>query len=342
MACPSVIFGPGHVSRPTHVARCWRGHTCPYNARNCRWWHDEDGEGSACAATARAATPLPPASLLVRLSSLLEQIAEVLKVIAQELFQQRTVEPIVDEPVPLAEFVGVWEAIGEQIGAVPVPQITDDIGEVTQRVPERMHARVGEQIVDIAVPLILEKIVEMILLVPLERINDQIVEQIVAVLVPQVKEDIVEVTQPVLQERVQNRVGEQILGVPVPQIKEGLVDGVLVTGACAESFTRSVCGCASAPDHDQTWIPFSQCLLSVSKNESWSRFLWCPRPRRKSCLLFRPCLRSVSRASRGTDFCGATDHGENCGVPFSGKALGLQQVLQDQTLSSRCCDFICV
>ena len=132
MACPSVISGPGHVSRPTHVARCWRRHTCPYNARNCCWFrHDEDGEGSACAATVRAATPLPPAPLLVRLSSLLEQIAEVLKEIPQELFQQRIVERIVDEPVPLAEFVGVWEEIGEQIGAVPVPQ----------------------QIVDIAVPL---------------------------------------------------------------------------------------------------------------------------------------------------------------------------------------------
>ena len=44
----------------------------------------------------------------------------------------------------------MWEEIGEQIEAVPVPQITDDIGEVTQRVPERMHARVGEQTVDIA------------------------------------------------------------------------------------------------------------------------------------------------------------------------------------------------
>ena len=43
---------------------------------------------------------------------------------------------------------------------------------------------------DIVVPLILEKIVQMIQLVPLERIKDQIVEQIVAVLVPQIKEDI--------------------------------------------------------------------------------------------------------------------------------------------------------
>ena len=113
---------------------------------------------------------------------------------------------------------------GELIGVVPVPEISDDIGEVTQRAPECMHARVGEQIVDIAVPLIFEKIVEMIQLVPLERIKDQIVEQIVeqivAVLVSQIKEDIVEVTKPVLHERVQNRVGEQTVDLPLRQIKE--------------------------------------------------------------------------------------------------------------------------
>ena len=107
----------GHVSRPTHVARCRREHSCSYHARKCCC-----GEGSACDATARAAFPLPPASLLVRLSCLLEQIAEVLKVI-----QQRIVEPIVDEPVPLAEFMGVWE----QIVDVPVLRtMEDDVGVV--------------------------------------------------------------------------------------------------------------------------------------------------------------------------------------------------------------------
>ena len=93
---------------------------------------------------------------------------------------------------------------GEQTVVVPVPQIMDAIGEVTERAPERMHSRVVEHIVGIAVPLILEKIAEMIQLVPLERIKDQIVEQIV------------EVTQPVHKERVQNRVGEQIGGVSAP------------------------------------------------------------------------------------------------------------------------------
>ena len=61
---------------------------------------------------------------------------------------------------------------------VPVPQIMDAVGEVTQRAPVRMHSRVVEQIVDLAAPLILEKILEIIQLVPLERIKDHIVEHI--------------------------------------------------------------------------------------------------------------------------------------------------------------------
>ena len=63
MACPSVISGPGHVSCPTHVARCWQGHACPHKARNGCWLHHDEAEvSSARAATASAATPLPPAS----------------------------------------------------------------------------------------------------------------------------------------------------------------------------------------------------------------------------------------------------------------------------------------
>ena len=119
-------------------------------------------------------------------------------------------------------------------------------GEVTQRALERMHARVVEQIVDLAVPLILEKILEIIPLVPLERIKDQIVEHIGGVPVPQIKEDIVQnlvgeqiVDVPVpqiqddglqiVQERVLNRTPEQIVGVSVPQTMEAPVDVMLTT-----------------------------------------------------------------------------------------------------------------
>ena len=104
----------GRVSRPTHVAWCWRGHTCPCHARKCCWFrHDEDVcrdcscRVSFAARVSARVFVVPP-----------EQIAEVFKVI-----QQRIVEPIVDEPVPLAEFVGVWE----QIVDVPVPRIWEAV-----------------------------------------------------------------------------------------------------------------------------------------------------------------------------------------------------------------------
>ena len=204
----------GHVSRPTHVARCWRGHECPYYARKCCWFlHDEDGEGSACAATARAAFPVPPASLLVRLSCLLEQVAEVLKVI-----QQRIVEPIVDEPVPLAEFVGVWE----QIVDVPVPRtVEDDVGVVRSTPQERVQNRVLEQIAEFPVPQFLE-----------ERVQNRTLEQTVGSPVPQITEEIVERVQlvydsPVLQIMeaiVENRFPELLDDVPVPQIAEAIVE----------------------------------------------------------------------------------------------------------------------
>ena len=93
---------------------------------------------------------------------------------------------------------------GEQTVVVTVPQIMDAIGEVTPRVVE--------QIVDLAVPLILEKILEIIQLVPLERIKNQTVDHIRGVPVPQIKEDIV-----------QSLVGEQIMDVPVPQIPGGVL-----------------------------------------------------------------------------------------------------------------------
>ena len=151
------------------MARCWRGHTCPYHARKCCCiLHDEDGEGSACAATAPAAFPLPPASLLVRLSSLLEQIADVLKVI-----QQRIVEPIVDGPVPLAEFVGVWE----QIVDVPVLRtMEDDVGVVRFTPQERVQNRTPEQVMDSPVPQIIENSLPF---APQEHVQCRVPEQAV-------------------------------------------------------------------------------------------------------------------------------------------------------------------
>ena len=217
----------------------------------------------------------------------------------------RAVEQIVGAPVPqITESIGdcvqhvpkerVQNRDGERIGVVPVPQITDDVGEVTQRAPERMHARVGEQIVDIALPLILEKIVEMIQLVPLERIKDQIVEQIVAVFCT-------------ADQRGQR--GSDSARASVSRAKScweadrgrasapdqgGFCEWCAgrATGACAESFTRLCQRPRSRPNSGNS---LSLCLLSVPTNESWSRFLWCPRPWGKLGTWFSPCLWSASK-----------------------------------------------
>ena len=75
-------------------------------------------------------------------------------------------EPIVDEPVPLAEFVGEWEQIVDvpvprtiedevdQIAGIPVPQITEDGLPIVPQ--ERVQLRTQEQIVDVLVPQITE------------------------------------------------------------------------------------------------------------------------------------------------------------------------------------------
>ena len=154
-------------------------------------------------------------SLLVRLSSLLEQIAEVLKVI-----QQCIVETIVDEPV-LAEFVGVWE----QIGAVPVPQTTDDFGEGVSLAPqEHLQNRTQEEIVDVPFPPILEAPLDVVRSTPQERVQNRTQEQIVDSPVPQFLEAAVEVVPSTPQESVQNRVGEKIMDSPVPQFMDAVVE----------------------------------------------------------------------------------------------------------------------
>ena len=144
---------------------------------------------------------------------LLEQIAEVLKVI-----RQRIVEPIVDEPVPLAEFVGVWE----QIVDVPVPRsMEDDVGVVRSTPQERVHYCELEQITELPVPQFLgervqDRTPEHGIPVPQfveERVQNRTPELVVDVSVPQIVEVSVDIVPSTPQELAQNLVGEQIVGV---------------------------------------------------------------------------------------------------------------------------------
>ena len=137
----------GHVSRPTHVARCWRGAACPYLLRGRCGFGNDDLEGR----------------------------------------------------------------VGEQIGAVPVPQIWEPIGEVVQLSPrERVQTRMPKQVVGVLVPQVME---DGLPVVPLERVQNRTSEQLVDVPVPQIMEAIVV-----------NRFRELIVDVPVPQITEAIVE----------------------------------------------------------------------------------------------------------------------
>ena len=119
----------------------------------------------------------------------------------------------------LAGRVRRFERIVEQIGAVPVPQIGEPIGEVVQLSPQ-------------------------------ERVQNCTPEQIVGVPVPQLMEAVVEVFPPTPQECVQGRLQEQIMDLPVPQIMEAVAGVVRVShrSACRIVLGSSslMCQCSTS------------------------------------------------------------------------------------------------
>ena len=81
----------------------------------------------------------------VPLPQILEQIAEVMKVIQQEQISKRIVEQIVDVPVP---------QIPEQIVDVPVPQVMEETVEAAKSIPqERVQRRTLEETLGVLVLL---------------------------------------------------------------------------------------------------------------------------------------------------------------------------------------------
>ena len=183
----AVGFVQGHTCCPARVARCFRGRTCPYRLRDACWFgHDDDLEE------------------VRRLAALFPRLLRTGVRVGCACATDH--EGDVD---------GFHHRVGEQIGAVPVPQIWEPVGEVVQLSPqERVQNCTPEQIMDSSVPQLLEAVVEV---TPQERVLNRTQEQIVGVPVPQIMEDGLPV---VPQERVQNRTLEQIVGVPVPQITE--------------------------------------------------------------------------------------------------------------------------
>ena len=156
----------------------------------------------------------------------------------------------------------VQNSVGEQIGAVPVPQIWEPI-EGPHLVPqERVQNRTPEQ----------------------ESVQNRTPEQIVDVLVPQITEDGLYL---VPQEREQNRTQEQIADSLVPPIMEAVLP----------LHHRNACKISR---RSRLWI--SLCLrtweimpeLCVLHHRSSCKIVpSCARPRKKFGMVFSMCLRSA-------------------------------------------------
>ena len=124
---------------------------------------------------------------------------------SEEQFFQSILEQIVD-------------GTEERSGSVPVHQIKEDVVDVAQFIPQERMQFTEEKIVGVTVPQFKEDTVEVTRPAPLARIA--------AVPVPQIMKEIVDVIQLVPFERMHERVGEHIGSEPVPQIMIGIVAGV--------------------------------------------------------------------------------------------------------------------
>ena len=181
----SVGLVQGHVSRPTHVARCFRGRLCPYRLHGRCWFcHDDDPEEDPPCRVDAATASLGLPGRVRRLERIVEQIGAVLVPLASKGHVDGLVgeqKPIVEGPL-LVPRERVQNCTTEQGMDVPVPQIME----------ERVHNLFAEQTVGSPVPQITEEIV------------DRVAEQTVGSPVPQITEEIVD------------RVAELTVGSPVP------------------------------------------------------------------------------------------------------------------------------
>ena len=158
------------------------------------------------------------------------------------MIQQRIAEPIVDEPVPLAEFVGVWEQIvdvlvpltmEDDVGVVrslPLERVQnrvlEQITEFTQFLGERVQNRTMDQTAVFRVPRILEAAVEVVPSTP----QGACAGAVYGFPCASDLEAVVEVVPSTPQECVQNRTRKLFVGVPAPHIMEKTARKVKCTG----------------------------------------------------------------------------------------------------------------
>ena len=149
----SVGLVQGHVSRPTHVARCFRGRLCPYRLRDACWFgHDDDLEGVPLCGDVAATSSLP-----LRTGSPVFAGLEADTVVTKEIVDYvGHWEEIVDVPVLL-------RSLDTELGD-RVVQVLEHTVEVLKVLPEqiasqlkgwiydeRISERLGEQTVDLPV-----------------------------------------------------------------------------------------------------------------------------------------------------------------------------------------------
>ena len=93
-----------------------------------------------------------------------------------------------------------------------MPPILEDTAE------ERVQQRVGEQIVELPVPQMMEETVDVVRLVPQICVHQRIDEQMVEVTTPQMWEDLVGEFHDAPQEQCMERICDQIVDVSVLQV----------------------------------------------------------------------------------------------------------------------------
>jgi len=91
-------------------------------------------------------------------------------------------------------------------------------------VSQGIQERIVEEIIDVPVPLVMEKTVEVAKHIPQEPMQSYTVKQIVCMPVPWIRKEIGEVIPLILQERISVHVYEQTVDVPSPQIQEQTVE----------------------------------------------------------------------------------------------------------------------
>ena len=146
-----------------------------------------------------------------------------------EVPQVQYIDKIADAPVVMQGQVPTIQTVQKIVEVLQVQFIDRvlDVPVVTQRreIPSKpqgkIHERIVEEIIEVSVSRVMEKIILVVKHIPQERVQNGTEEQIVDVPVPQCRKETGEVIQLFPQDRISDRIVDQIVGhAPVQQIRE--------------------------------------------------------------------------------------------------------------------------